>query len=55
MLAISVSKSIAMIFARAGRRFFKPIKCDSMRYLDVTLHTPLTWSALVAQVRKKTA
>jgi hypothetical protein len=57
--------STAMIFARAGRRFLKPRPTQLFRepihyvvsthYLVVTLDTPLTWSVLIDQVRKKAA
>ena len=62
-IAINVSKSSAIVFARAGRRliqprpvtlFGKPIQwIDS--YLGVTLDKRLTWSPHIDQVRKKTA
>jgi len=60
-----ISKSTAIIFARAGRRFIQPrpvtllgepIECvDTTRYLGVTLNKGLTWSPHIDQVRKKTA
>jgi len=63
--AINVSKSTAIIFARAGLCFIQlrqltlfgePIQwVDTTHYLGVTLHTRLTWSPHVDQVRKKTA
>jgi len=53
-IAINVSKSTAIIFARAGRRFIQPRLVtlfgepiewvDRTRYLGVTLDTRLTWS-----------
>jgi len=62
-IAINVSKSSAVLFAKAGRRipkhrpvhlFGEPIHwCDTPRYLGVTLDTRLTWSAHMDQVRKK--
>jgi hypothetical protein len=64
-IAINVSKSSAIIFARAGRRFIQhrpitlcgePIQwVESTRYLGVTLDKLHTWSPHVVQVRKKTA
>jgi len=63
-IAINVSKSTAIIFARAGRPFIQPrpvtlfeepIKWVSTpRYLGVTLDTFLTWSPHIDPVRKKT-
>ena len=63
-ISINVSKSTAIIFARAGRRFIQtrpvtlfgePIKwVDTTRYLGVTLGKSLTWSPHIDQVRKKT-
>jgi len=63
--AINVSKSTAIIFGRAGRRFIQPrpvtffgepIHCvDANRYLGVTLDSRLTWSLHIDQFRKKTA
>jgi hypothetical protein len=63
--AFNVSKSTAIIFARAGRRFIqpRPVKLfgepiqsvDTTRYLGVTLDTRLTCSPHIDQVRKKTA
>jgi hypothetical protein len=54
-LAINVSKSIALIFVSAARRIQKPKAVhflgepiqwvETARYLGVTLHTQLTWSA----------
>jgi len=64
-IAINVSKSTAIIFARAGRRFIQPQPVslfgepiqwvDKTRYLGVTLDTQLNWSPHIEQVRKKTA
>jgi hypothetical protein len=64
-IAINVSKSTAIIFARAGRRFIQPRPVrlfgepiewvDRTRYLGVTLDTRLTWSPHIHQVRKRTA
>jgi len=64
-IAINLSKSTAIIFARAGRRiiqprpvtiFVDPIEwVDTTRYLEVTLDKCLTWSPHIDQVRKKTA
>jgi len=63
--AINVSKSTAIIFARAGRRFLQPRPVtlfgepiewvDTTRYLGITLDKGLTWSSHIDQVRKKTA
>jgi hypothetical protein len=63
--AINVSKSAAVIFARAGRRFIQPRPVtlfgepiqwvDTTRYLVVTLDTRLNCSPHIDQVRKKTA
>ena len=60
-----MSKSTAIIFARAGRRFIQrrpvtlfgePIQwVGTTRYPGVTLDTPLTWSPHIDQVRKRTA
>jgi len=66
ILAINVSKSTAIIFARAGWRFIQPRPVtffgepiewvDRTRYLGVTLDTRLTsWSPDIDQVRKRTA
>jgi len=62
-IAINVSRSTAIIFARAGRRFIQPRPVtffgepiqwvDTTRYLDVTLDTRLTWSPHIDQVRKR--
>jgi len=64
-IAINVSKSTAIIFARARRRFIQPRPVtlfgepiewvDSTRYLGVTLDRRLTWSPHIDQVRKRTA
>jgi len=64
-IAINVSKSSAMLFAKTGRRipkpravqlFGEPIEwVDDTRYLGVTLDKRLTWSKHTAQVRKKAA
>jgi hypothetical protein len=64
-IAINVSKSSAIFFARAGRRYIQPrpvihfgepIKwVDTIRYLGVTLDKRLTWSRHIKQVRKWTA
>ena len=64
-IAISVSKSTAIIFARAGRRFIqrRPVTLfgepmewvDRTRYVGVTLDTRLTWSPHIDQVKKRTA
>jgi len=64
-IAINVSKSSAIIFARAGRRviqsrpvtlFGEPIQwVETARYLGVTLDKRLTWSPHIVQVRKETA
>jgi len=62
---LNVSKSTAIIFARAGRRFIQPrpvTLCgeqiqwvDTTRYLGVTLDKRLTWAPHIDKVRKKTA
>jgi len=64
-IAINVSKSTAIHFARAGRRFTQPRPVtlfgepiewvDTTRYLGVTLVTRLTWSPHIDQVKKWTA
>ena len=61
-IAINVSKSSAIVFARAGRRFIKhrsvtligePINwVDTIRYLGVTLDKRLTWSPHIEQVSR---
>jgi len=65
IIAINVSKSTAIIFARARRRFIQPRAVtrfgepmqwvDKTRYLGVTLDTRLTLPPHIHQVRKKTA
>ena len=58
-IAINVSKSAAIIFARAGRPrpvalFVEPIKwVETTRYLGVALDSRLTWSPHIDQDRKK--
>jgi len=64
-ITINVSKSTAIIFARAGRHFIqpwpvtlfsKPIQwVDTTRYVGVALDTWLTWSPHIDQVRKRAA
>jgi hypothetical protein len=64
-IAINVSKSTAIIFARAGRRFIQPRPVtlfgesiqwvDTTRYLGVTLDTRLTWSGHIVHVTKRTS
>jgi len=64
-IAINVSKSTAIIFARAGRHFIRPRPVtiigeqiewvDTTCYLGVTLDKGLTWSPHNDQARKKTA
>jgi hypothetical protein len=64
-IAINVSKSSAMIFTRAGRRFIQPRPVtlfgepiqwiETTCYLGVTLRKRLTWSPHIVRVRKKTA
>ena len=64
-IAINVTKSTAIIFARAGRRFIQPRPLtlfgvpiewvDTTRYLGVTLDKRLTWSPHIDQVRRRTA
>jgi hypothetical protein len=64
-IAINVSKSSAIIFARAGRRFIHPLPVslfgepiewvETTPYLGVTLDKRLTWSPHIVQVRKRTA
>jgi hypothetical protein len=64
-IAISVSKSSAMIFARAGRRFIQPRPVSlfgepiqwvaTTRYLGVTLDRRLTWSPHIHQISRRTA
>jgi len=60
-----VSKSTAIIFARARRRFIQPRPVtllgepiqwiDTTRYLGLALDTRLIWSPHIDQVRKRTA
>ena len=62
-IAINVSKSTAIIFARAGRRFIQSRQvtifgeptqwADTIRYLGVTLDTRLIWSPHIDQIRKR--
>ena len=64
-IAINVSKSSAIIFALAGRRFIQPrsvtlfgepiISVDTIRYLGVTLDKRLTWSPHIEQVSRRIA
>ena len=64
-IAINVSKSTAIIFARAGRRFIQhrpvtlfgePVQwVETTRYLEVTLDTRLTCSPHIDQFRTRTA
>jgi hypothetical protein len=64
-IAINISKSTAIIFARAGRRFIQPRSVilfgepiewiDGTRYLGETLDTRLKWSPHIDQLRKRTA
>jgi hypothetical protein len=61
-IAINVSKSTAIIFARAGRCFIQPRSItlfgepiqwvDTTRYLWLTLNTRLTWSPHIDQVKE---
>ena len=61
----NVSKSSAIIFARAGRRFIQPRLVtlfgepinwvDTVRYLWVTMNKRLTWSPEIEQVSRRTA
>jgi hypothetical protein len=63
-IAINVSKSSAIIFVHAGRRFIQPRLVtlfgepiewvETNRYLRATLDKRLTWSPHIDQVRKKT-
>ena len=62
-IALNVSKSTAIIFEHARRRFIQPRSVtlfgepnewvDTTRYLVVTLDTRLTWSPHIDQVRKE--
>jgi hypothetical protein len=64
-IAISVSKSSAIIFARAGRRFIQPrpvslfgepnLWVATTLYLGVTLDRRLTWSPHIHQISRRTA
>ena len=64
-LRVNVSKSTAIIFARAGRLFIQPRPVtlfgepiewvERTRYLGVTLDTRLTWEPHIDEVRKRTA
>ena len=64
-IAINVSKSTTIIFARAGRRYIqhRPVTLfgetkewvDTTRYLGLTLDTRPTYSPLIDQVRERTA
>ena len=64
-IAINVSKSNAVFFAKAGWRFPKPrpvqllgdpiLWVDTARYLGVILDKRMTWSPHIVQVRKKAA
>jgi hypothetical protein len=64
-VAINVSKSSAMLFAKTGRRIPNPRAVqlfgesiewvDDVRYLGMTLDKRLTWSMHIDQVRKKAA
>jgi hypothetical protein len=60
-IAINVSKSMAMLFARRRMQTPRPVGLfgepivwdDTARYLGVTLDKRLTWSSHIDQVRKK--
>jgi len=64
-IAINVSKSTGLIFARAGRHFIQPREVtlfgepiqwvDTTLYLGMTLDTHFTWSPFIDQVTKRTA
>jgi len=64
-IAINVSKSTSIIFARAGRRFIPPRQVklfgepiewvETTCYMGVTLDTRLTWLSHIDQVRKRPA
>jgi hypothetical protein len=64
-IALNVSKTRAIIFARAGLRFVQPRPInlfeepiewvETIRYLGVTLDKRLTWSPQMVQFRKRTA
>jgi hypothetical protein len=63
-IAINVSKSSAIIFARAGQRFIQPRSLilfwepiqtvETARYLGVNVDKRLIWSPHIYQIRKKT-
>jgi hypothetical protein len=61
MIAINVSKSIAMLFTRRRIQIPRPVALfgepivwvDTARYLGVTLDKRLTWWTQIDQVRKK--
>ena len=64
-IAMNVSKSTAIIFARVGRRFIQPRTVTffgeptkwvkTTRHLGVTIDKRLTWSPHIDQVRKRAA
>ena len=64
-IAINVTMSTAIIFARAGRRFIQPRPLtlfgvpiewvETTRYLGENLDTRLTWLPHIDQVRRRTA
>jgi hypothetical protein len=64
-IAINVSKSNAILFAKAAWRIPRPrlvqflgepIECvDTARYLGVTLYSRLTWRPHILQIMKKTS
>ena len=64
-IAINVSKSTAIIFARAGRRFIRPRPVtlfgepiewvENTRYLGVTLDKCIASSSLINEFRNKTS
>jgi hypothetical protein len=64
-IAMNVSKSTAIIFARVGRRFIQPRPVTffgeptkwvkTTRHLGVTIDKRLTWSPHIDQVRKRAA
>ena len=64
-IAINVSKSNTMLFAKAGWRISKPRPVqflgepiqwvDTARYFGVILDSRMTWSPHIVQVRKKAA
>jgi hypothetical protein len=63
-ITINVSKSTAIIFARAGRRYIKPrpftLFGDPIKWVDTTLYLGMSqdirliWSPHIDQVKKKT-